>query len=344
MSSSAPQSPSPLATTPPEAAFRKLGFPSREAFEFPNIVNAEVYRSQCPCRCRHCPVGRTEPGRRAARFGQRGMDLGLFRKIVLEMARYPRRVLRVHAAGEPLLWDGLTEALASTRRCGVRTWLFTSAVTEDRELLAAVCASADVIEVSLNGTTREDYLATKGVDAFDLVVANLRHMRQRMRPETPARLIVSRVESLDAGADGRFVQLWKASGLVDDAFVRSYHTYNALLPELACARQPAPAHEPCLVHWARFNVSVEGKVVVCFNELFKEKLDQSLVIGDVRVQSIAEIWHGAALTALRRAELSGDYSALPIAGALPCPHCGSCQPLRGHRQTSEFQMRQLDRP
>jgi MoaA/NifB/PqqE/SkfB family radical SAM enzyme len=344
MSKLTPRSQCPLAAVNSGAHFHQLGFPSHKEFEFPNIINAEVYRSQCPCRCRHCPVGQTEPGQRGARFGERGMELGLFRKIVVEMARYPGRVLRVHAVGEPLLWDGLVEALAVARAAEVRTWLFTSAVTEDRRLLATVCTNADIIEVSLNSITREDYLTTKGVDAFNSVVENLRHMRQQRRPQTPVRLLVSRVESADAEADARFVRHWETSGLVDQAFVRSYHTYNDLLPDLSGIRLAARVHEPCLVHWARFNISVEGKVVVCFNELFKEKLEPSLTIGDVRAQSIATIWHGPALTALRWAELNGDYSALPFAEALPCPNCSSCQPLRGHRQTSEFQMKQLARP
>ena len=95
-----PARPSSLtAAAPPAPEFRALGFPTAEAFEFPNIVNAEVYRSQCPCRCRHCPVGQTEPSRRAARFGERAMNLGLFRRIVSEMKLYPGRFLRVHAVG-----------------------------------------------------------------------------------------------------------------------------------------------------------------------------------------------------------------------------------------------------
>ncbi len=153
------------------------------------------------------------------------------------------------------------------------------------------------------------------------------------------RLIVSRVESSNRAADAEFTRYWKNSGLVADAFVRSYHTYNDLLPELG-PRPASTPKEPCLVHWARFNINVDGHAVVCFNELFKERLPSSLLLGDLRERKIAEIWQGTELTALRRAELQNDYSALSFSAALPCKNCSFCQPLRGHRQTSEHQIEQ----
>ena len=100
-------------------------------------------------------------------------------------------------------------------------------------------------------------------------------------------------------------------------------------------------HEPCLVHWARFNISVDGYALVCFNELFKKEVDPRLIYGDVNQRSIADIWHGMMLTELRQAALHNNYEKLPFADALPCGKCTYCQPLYGKRQTSEHQIRQL---
>ncbi len=328
--------------TSDDAFFEAVGFPSPEAFRFPTIVNVEVYRSRCPCRCTHCPLGRTPPRQRKARFGEMGMPLSLYDKIADEVARYPGSLLRVHSVGEPLLWRDLASALRSTRRKGVPTWIFSSAVTTNLGLLETVARHTDIIEISVNSTNRADYRATKGVDAFDLVVANLEFLRSAIPRGTTTRLIASRVQSKDRRADNAFVNHWKGCGLVDDAFVRTYHTYNNLLAELSTEPADAtPCHAPCLVHWARFNIGVKGDAVVCFNELFKEHLDASSILGDVTRQSIAEIWRGSALSALRRAELSGDYSQLPFADSLPCVHCRSCQPLRGSRPTSEVQVKHL---
>ncbi len=320
--------------------FKSLGFRTEKEFEFPNIINIEVYRGDCYCSCVHCPVGTTEPSERKERFGRRGFDLELYKKIVAEISQHPHSTVRIHSVGEPLLWDYLVEALKFTHDNAVKSWIFTCAVTSNTEQLEAICDNTNIIEVSVNSTTSEYYKVTKGVNAFELVSENIRRMHDYIQGRNLAtRLLVSRVESLDKAADQEFIKYWKSSGLVDDVFVRSYHTYNDIIPELPKGGQHK--HEACLVHWARFNISVNGYAVVCFNELFKPYLDPSLRLGDLREQSIAEIWQGPKLTTLRRAELSKDYSALPFGDALPCKDCYSCQPLFGDKQISEYQVRQL---
>jgi hypothetical protein len=321
--------------------WRELGFPSQETCRFPNIVNVEVLRGACPCRCRHCPVGATAPAARSQRFGAQVIDLGLWDRITAEVGRHPWSMVRIHAVGDPILWRELPAALRIAAANHARTWLFTSAVTKDTTMLDAMCEHAAIVEVSVNSTSRPAYRRSKGVDAFDLVCSNLGHLHSRIVAGAGLRLIASRVESADPAEDQGFVEYWRSSGLVHDAFVRSYHTYNDCMPRLSPACE-VPGHQPCLVHWARFNIDLAGQVVVCFNELFKPELDPALILGDCSRQDLAEIWHGSKLTALRRAELSGDYAALPFAGSLPCPSCSSCQPLFSRRETSEHQLSQLD--
>lgn len=316
-------------------------FPSAEAREFPTIVNMAVCHGMCPCRCVHCPVGTISPDKRTERFGQKFAELALYDKVSREIGAHPSAALRVHGVGEPLLWPLLPDALAVGKSNGARTWIFTSAVTRDAVLLDAVCENVDIVEVSVNSTGPADYRATKGIDAFTLVTENIRHIRRRIDAGVSVRLVVSRVQSDVPAADDQFREYWMGTGLVDDAFVRSYHTYNDILPNLP-EDGPAATHQPCLVHWARFNVTVDGLAIVCFNELFKRRLDPGVVLGDVNTRSIAEIWRGPKLEAIRKAELAGDYSALEAPEALPCRNCTFCQSLGGSGPTSESQLTHLD--
>jgi hypothetical protein len=321
--------------------FRSLGFRREEEFEFPNILNIEVYRGDCYCSCVHCPVGTTEPGERKSKFGERGFDLELYKKIIKEVREHHHATVRIHSVGEPLMWNDLIDALKFTHDNHVKSWIFTCAVTNDTKKLEEICDNSSVVEVSINSITPENYEATKGLNAFEIVSGNIKKMHDYINGKNlQTRLIASRVESLDKAADDAFVRYWKSSGLVKDSFVRSYHTYNDMIPGLS--NEEKNKHEACLVHWARFNISVDGYAVVCFNELFKEHLEPSLVLGDLRNQSISEIWHGPKLTSIRLAELSGDYRALPFKDTLPCKDCYSCQPLSGDRQTSEYQIRQIE--
>ena len=321
-----------------DAPWRALGFPTRETWVFPNIVNAEVIRGACPCRCGHCPVGLTPPADRETRFGRRSMNPCLFERIAREVGSHPWSTLRLHAVGDPILWSYLPEALDVCRQARARTWLFTSAVTADRLFLEAVGRQACIVEVSVNSRSAADYRRTKGVDAFGLVVENLHRLRE-VRP-TGARLIVSRTQSDDEAEDAAFVGHWRQSGLVDDAFVRSYHSYNGILPSGSrdAPRVSGAKRRPCLVHWARFNVDVEGRAVVCFNELFRSNASPDVVYGSLQDNSIASIWHGANLAGRRRADLEGDMAG----AAPPCRTCTACQPLDGHGVTSEHQVRRTD--
>jgi len=291
----------------------------------------------------HCPVGIALPAQRKRIFGTGEIRLSLFRKIAEEISAYSTPVLRIHSTGEPLLWQNLPGALDILSETGARSWLFTSAVTSDKALLAAISAAVRIIEVSVNSSSAEDYRSTKGIDAFALVMENIRYMRGVIGQGKSRRLIVSRVESDRRDVDNEFIRYWKSSNLVDDAFIRSRHTYNGLLPDLTQGPPQVLKKEPCLVHWARFNIGLDGQAIVCFNELFKNDIDPALILGDINTELIAEVWKGARLTALRRAELAGDYSGLTYKDVLPCKNCTSCQPLFGsERKTSEYQLVQVE--
>jgi MoaA/NifB/PqqE/SkfB family radical SAM enzyme len=304
-----------------------------KAKEFPAIVNVNVMTGRCPCSCVHCPVGSTAPEEREARFGRRSMKLSLFAQIAEEIGRRRDSLLRLHSVGEPLLWDDLTTALDILRSGGVKSWIFTSAVTVDRNLLEKICECISIIEVSVNATNRDEYIMTKGTDAFDLVSDNISHMAAYIKSRHLAtRLLLSRVQTQDESADDHFVEYWRGKQYADDVFVRSYHNYNNLLD----IHGDKGVKKPCLVHWARASIDCGGEMVCCFNELFKPYSDD-VVLGTVDENtSIESIWKGAKLFAIRAHDMDGDFKGLGF--NIPCENCTACQPVDTSSQTSEKQL------
>ena len=130
--------------------YEEMGFASEAYFQFPNIINLEVYRGACPCECVHCPVGRVAVSDRPERFGIRAISPEMFRKVIDEMKNWPHSTVRLHSVGEPILWDGLVPAISYLKASGVRSWIFTSLVTNRRDLLEALCSCCDIVEVSVN--------------------------------------------------------------------------------------------------------------------------------------------------------------------------------------------------
>jgi pyruvate-formate lyase-activating enzyme len=321
-----------------------FGFESINQFNFPNIVNLCVIRGDCPCFCIHCPVGKTSNYEREKRFGKTTIEFSLFEKIANEMNNFSHSTLRIHGVGEPLLWTELPDALQITSKLKVRSWLFTCLITHDEKLLETLALSCSIIEISLNSIDAENYRHSKGVNAFETVVKNIKTMREFITSNNlDTRIIASRVQSSDQSYDNRFVSHWKESNLFDDVFIRSYHDYNSILDNKF--QQKPREISQCLVHWNRFNIDCDGSAVVCFNELFKDsKPDKEMLYGNVYDSSISNLWHCKNLTQIRKAQMEKDYSIVDFTNRLPCENCTSCQPA-GKKGviTSEHQIHRLEK-
>lgn len=315
--------------------YEKYGFMNIEQWNFPTIVNLNVFRGACPCRCVHCPVGCVLPDERAERFSKGQISLELFKNVADEIgATSNKGILRIHSVGEPLLWDELVSAVYYSKKKGIKTWIFTSAVTTNTALLERLCENVDIIEVSVNSISESDYLKTKGVDKFDLVKANILYMVEYIKENhLKTRLLCSRVQSDDQQEDDAFLKYWRKYTGIADVFVRSYHNYNGLLDS---DTKGVSAITPCLVHWGRFNIDINGDAVVCFNELFKPVIEADSILGNIYSATIEEIWKSDKLNQIRLFQLQKN-SHLNM--KIPCETCTTCQKYPPHPHTSEKQIR-----
>lgn len=318
---------------------KNMGFIEKKYYDFPNIINLEVFRGECPCKCNHCPVGRIEPVNRKSHFGNKEISKETLERVISEMKLYPHSTLRIHSVGEPIMWGNLIDAIKYISEQKVKSWIFTSLVTNNKKILEALCDYCNIVEVSVNSTNAIDYINSKGIDAFDIVLKNIEYMSSYIKQHClKTRLIVSRVQSDSELEDENFVLYWKKTGLVADAFVRKYHNYNNLLEKKGKVEK---VKQPCLVHWMRFNIAYDGTVVACFNELFYTTLRKDVIMGNVHQSTIHEIWHNEKYNQLRKAELSQYKNCKNFAEDFPCRNCYSCQSYDGKRQTSEYQINQL---
>lgn len=311
--------------------YKKLGFQNKEQWDFPTIVNLNVFRGECPCNCIHCPVGRVLPSKRYARFKKSEVSLELYKKVSNEIAKHTGSLLRIHSVGEPILWGKLSEAIKYSKNINVKTWIFTSAVTTNNHLLMELCENTDIIEVSVNSVSKEDYLQSKGIDKFELVKNNILFMKNHILTHNlKTRLILSRVQSNNSIMDNEFIKYWSTFDGIADVFIRSYHNYNGLLG----IENIAKSIQPCLVHWGRFNIDVNGNAVICFNELFHENTNVDYIIGNVEHESIESIWKSDKLNDIRLFLLNKHTEPVKI----PCINCTTRQLYPTKNVTSEKQL------
>jgi hypothetical protein len=267
------------------------------------------------------------------KFGYAEMDIELFKRIALEIAQYKNCAVRIHSVGEPLLWTHLSEAAKFLGEKKIQSWIFISAVTQNKELLKALCDNISIIEISVNATNADDYLSTKGIDAFAAVLSNIQLMSDYIKTnQLNTRLLLSRVETIDKEADNMFITHWVKTGLASDVFVRSYHNYNNLLPVLT----GHSTKEPCLALWARASIDCDGTMVCCFNELFK-RYSSDVILGKLAPgTSIRQLWQGEKLRSIRECDATGDFSSLDF--SVPCTNCTSCLSMNNSKNSSEKQL------
>ena len=89
-----------------------------------------------------------------------------------------RKELGFYLAGEPLLYDRLTEVIAYAKQLGFPyTFLTTNGtLATTKRIEELVDAGLDSIRFSVNGADRETYREFHGVDQFDKVYQNIRHL------------------------------------------------------------------------------------------------------------------------------------------------------------------------
>ena len=123
--------------------------------------------------------------------------------------------------------------------------------------------------------------------------------------------------SRDMADETRTSFLRQLEGLPIDKFSTIQpHTFagNIKRDEARGFRTLGRSYVPCTFLWYSMSVKWDGKVVPCCNDLLS-----SMPIGDVRKNSLLEIWNSPVLTDIREKIASGRYNEIPL--------CSGCDVL-----------------
>ena len=169
---------SPAASAPEIAAFpvdprryHEAADPSRAALaQRPPVCLYLEVTNRCNLLCTTCPRTYVELEPPA------DLSWDLFRSIVDQIPDLRRAVL--HGVGEPMLVRALPRMVRHLKDRGTYVLFNTNGtVLNDRNGRAMIDAGLDELRVSLDASTRESYLAVRGVDYFERILANVRRFR-----------------------------------------------------------------------------------------------------------------------------------------------------------------------
>jgi len=276
----------------------EYGFQDENARRFPSNIMFDV-TNVCNLRCVHCPH---KSFSRKKGYVPTHLDWKLFRKAINEAARNNMLFVRFSSDGEPLLHPRFLDMLSYTKKKGIQLVNLTTNGTlltdyTSRELIER---GLDIIDVSLDAFSKKKYESIRAGAVHSVVYGNvLRLLELKDRLNSPLKVMVSMVNHPRVADEVEaFKEFWEPKA--DRVLIRTYINVHGQLPG-GC--DPTGIKQwPCQQLFKRVVIAPEGLIKFCVGDWYN-----TTTLGDLRKDTIAKVWQGAAYDEIRRAHLEGRF-------------------------------------
>ena len=245
------------------------------------------------------------------------MDWGLYKKIIDEAKGFVFDV-NLFIGGESLFHKRLPDMIRYAKENGIGTRLSTNATVLTKDKTKALLdAGLDFIIFSFDGYDKEAYEKVRVNANFEKTLGNIRGFleEKKRRGSSKPYVVFQVIEGLYKGGKGGFDDKRKAflkglEGLpIDKISLIEPHTFGGKISreEDKKFRTLGRKYVPCTFLWYSMSVKWDGTVVPCCVDLAGD-----MPLGDVRKESLLEIWNGQRLIELREKIASGRYTDVPL--------------------------------
>lgn len=242
------------------------------------------------------------------------MDLPVFKKLIDGAAVMDDTKISLCGAGEPLLHPDLMEMMVYAKQKGIYgTHLETNAILLDEELCGRLLdAGLDVISVPIDASGEKTYKETHGVDAYNTVVKNVKNlleMRARKNQFHPFVVVEFTKVKENISEMESFVNYWfdKADWVV----LRGFNDRAGQIEDKSLMHLTLGERELCEKLKNRMTILADGRAVMCGQDFCGK-----YAVGDIKKQTVRDIWDCLFYKELRQAHLTGNYDANPL-----CTQC-----------------------
>ncbi|HUW22028.1 MAG TPA: radical SAM/SPASM domain-containing protein [Candidatus Bathyarchaeia archaeon] len=276
----------------------------------------------CNFKCNYC-IFHLDKNKRGFISDKVVMDLGLYKKCVDDMAKFPNKikVVRFVGIGEPLLHPNIAEMVAYTASKKIaRTveMLTNASLLTPKMSDSLISAGLTRLVVSLQGTTKEKYKEVCQTDIdFEEFVKNLRYFFEN---KGDTQMYIKIIDCALQGKDDE-KKFYKIFGDLCDTIaiehmvpIHSNVDYEKIIKgkKMSFTQFGLPVSEVkiCPQPFFHFQINPDGKIVPCYSFEYPE------ILGDCHEESVVKIWNGKKFQSFRRRMLDG-VSQMPKI----CPNC-----------------------
>ena len=285
--------------------------------------------SACNFKCNFCPTGHEDLVKES--YSRRALKMEYFTKVIDGLSQFekPLKVLRMNKIGEPTLNKNLIEMVNYARTSKRVEWIdfSTNGSLLDAKYMNDLKGSGlNRLNISLEGLTESDYLLNAKVDFHpDQIYSSLK----KLRDGNPDFEILVKIPGDFVKTEKRrklFHDLYE--GVADYLFVEeladiwpNFDVNNRAGVEeknVTQYQKPKSYTNVCTVILYSMVINSDGTVSACCSDW-----DQKIIIGDIKTQSLFEIWHSKAHLNLIKTHLDGRRNEHKTCGS--CGHPSNAQ-------------------
>lgn len=245
----------------------------------------------CNLKCIMCPtpaIGRPK----------QHMSMALYEKILAE-ASGSVEFMWLHGYGEPLINKNIYSMIRQAEEAGIRTGISTNATLLDEKACQALFDSRlSLLLLCLDGATKETFERIRVGANFDEVTANIARFAAMKRARRSDLKVTLQMINMTANQTEQqaFLKRWADEGLdsVQAKDLVVWANYDGGSVQIAPPPAPAPG-SLCCDPWVGFIVLADGTAIPCCNDYAA-----TMPLGNLSEQTLAEIWNGEPIRALRR--------------------------------------------
>ncbi|MBU1136623.1 MAG: radical SAM protein [Nanoarchaeota archaeon] len=277
-------------------AIQKLGYPLGIDIGVTNACNSD---------CIMCPHYKLK------NIGT--MDMKLYKKIIDNCVELKIDNITLSFFGEPLLDKTLIEKIKYAKRMGISVSFYSNASLLDKSWARKLIESKlDNITISLDGCTKETYERIRRGLKFDVVknnILNLIKLKKKMGVNDPKiDLVIVELEE-NKKEIKKFYKEWKNE--VESINIINMRNWTGKINKKGTKESfhfnYKSKRKPCALIWQKMIVDWNGDVVLCADDW-----NHSTVLGNLKEQTIKEIWKGKKLKEIKEAHIKGEFWKVPV--------------------------------
>jgi radical SAM protein with 4Fe4S-binding SPASM domain len=283
-----------------------LNYPQHDKVpDFPLTVSLELV-NRCNLKCIMCY---TEHHRET----KSTLALGTIEKVLAECQAYEVPAMVIGMGSEALLYKNVRQVVAKAREAGVMDIFFGTNATLLDEAMSEFLVEQRVarIEISLDAATRETYARIRSKDELERVEANLRKLvevKRRRGSTLPLVRLCFCVQPENQQEKDAFLAKWR--DWVDYVDFQERVDFRHVTPLIKGEHDKLPSADElpakntyCDYPFNSLHVWATGEVTPCCTYY-----GRALVLGNVKQRSLAEIWRGEKIAAIRRELKTGQLN------------------------------------